>query len=175
MKAKRVAWNKGLSKDTDERLAKHGLAVSKSLKGCKGRQWDTAAKERQSAKMLEVVKENPSSYNYDNVCRRVQRFEYKGSYFHSSWEVIVAKFLEENNLSWSRKVEPSEYLWENKVHLYFPDFYVPELDIFIEVKGYEVKKDREKWKQFKKKLVVLKEKEVNEIIKGSFDIKTLGV
>ena len=52
-----------------------------------------------------------------------------------------------------------EYEWENKIHLYFPDFYLPDYDIYIEVKGYERERDRCKWKVVPN-LLVLKKKEI---------------
>lgn len=51
---------------------------------------------------------------------------------------------------------------------YFPDFYLPNLDLYIEVKGYERERDLAKWSQFPEKLIVLKKQEIEEIKKGTF-------
>ena len=148
--------------------------ISYAVKQHNKKYWTIEKREKHSNAMLQAVKDNPDSYNYNNVCRRVERIEYNGYRFHSSWEVIVAKFLDANEIAWSRKVTPAEYLWEGKKHLYFPDFYLPQLDVYVEVKGYEVKKDREKWNQFQQKLIVLKAKEIDSIVEGTFNIETLG-
>lgn len=131
--------------------------------------WTTEQKDKHSDVMLTAVIKHPDSYNYNNVCRRVKRFIYNGNYFHSSWEVDVAKYLDANNIKWTRKVKSFDYFWNGKIRQYFPDFYLSDVDIFLEVKGYEVDKDRAKWQQFPKKLFVLKNKEINEIRNGTYN------
>ena len=135
-----------------------------------GRQWSAADKEKHSKKMHQVVKENPDSYNLENVCRRVKNVEYNGVLFHSSWEAIFAKFLDENKINWERKVQPVEYILDSRPHLYFPDFYLPDFDTFVEVKGYVVNKDRVKWEQFKGRLLLIQEKEMKQISKRKYNI-----
>ena len=64
-----------------------------------------------------------------------KKFEYSSTYFRSNWEIIVAKWLDDNNIVW-------EYESENCVHVlsdghrYIIDFYLSELDCYIEVKGW---------------------------------------
>jgi hypothetical protein len=132
--------------------------------------WSEENRDKHSERMLLVVKQYPDSYNYDNVCRRVQRFEYAGEYLHSSWEVLVAEYLDENKIEWERKVRSFDYVWEDKTRQYFPDFYLPKFDIYLEVKGYEIEKDREKWKQFPKRLILIKFQEIEKILNKSFNI-----
>ena len=45
---------------------------------------------------------------------------------------------------------------------YVPDFWVEELNSYVEVKGYETALDRCKWSQFKEPLVVWKQTELKE-------------
>ena len=59
------------------------------------------------------------------------------------------------------------YIW-NGERTYFPDFYIESLDLYVEIKGYETDRDKAKWKQFPKKLRVIKKKEINEIKKNCF-------
>lgn len=135
--------------------------------------WTAENRDKHADAMLAAVISHPDSYNYDNVCRRVKRFEYNGSYLHSSWEVEVAKYLDANNIKWIRKTTSFDYVWENKVRQYFPDFYLPELDVYVEVKGYEVPKDRAKWDQFPKTLIIIKAQQIGEILNGTY--KLMGV
>lgn len=80
-------------------------------------------------------------------------------YLHGKWEVEVAKFLDTKKIKWYRNKIGFDYIYENRVHRYYPDFYLLDLDIFVEVKGYETEKDRQKWSQFPKKLSIIRYKE----------------
>lgn len=133
--------------------------------------WTQEHREKHSDTMLQAVKDNPNSYNYDNVCRRVERFVYGGQYFHSSWEVVVAKYLDENDICWTRKVESFDYIFNGKIHQYFPDFYLPDLDLYLEVKGYKIDRDDAKWNSFPKKLQIILEIDIKNITLKKF---TLG-
>ena len=73
------------------------------------------------------------------------KFEYKGIYFKSNWERIVAKNLDKNNIKW--KYEPQVFQLSND-EFYTPDFYLPEYDKWIEVKGYMYDHSRIKIKKF---------------------------
>ena len=84
-----------------------------------------------------------------------------------SWELIVAKWLDENNIKWTNKINPFTYTWNDTDHLYFPDFYLPDLDWYIEVKGYERERDLCKWAVVPN-LVIIKQKEIKEINQASY-------
>ena len=64
----------------------------------------------------------------------------------SSWEVACAEKLDELGIRWER--DPSlklEYRTKKlRLRNYIPDFYLPEYDIYLEVKGYWT--DAAKWK-----------------------------
>lgn len=58
----------------------------------------------------------------------------------SSWEEALAIRLDELNISWIR---PTSIKWEDdsgKTHNYFPDFYLPDYDIYIDPKNDQVYK-----------------------------------
>jgi len=136
--------------------------------------WNINSAEKRanhSLSMQRAVKENPDSYSSSNVCGRVKVVEYRGQKFHGNWEVDVAKWLDENNISWVRPNNPIEYEWNGKTHLYFPDFYLPEHDIFVEVKGYETERDTCKWAEVPN-LLTIKYHELKMIRNGQF---ALGV
>jgi hypothetical protein len=52
-----------------------------------------------------------------------------------------------------------------KSHRYFPDFYLPETEEYIEIKGYKTERDEAKWKYFPKdkKLTILFGTELKEL------------
>ena len=49
---------------------------------------------------------------------------------------------------------------KNQISCYTPDFWVEELNGYLEIKGYETELDRCKWKQFSETLTVWKKKEL---------------
>lgn len=56
----------------------------------------------------------------------------------SSWEIKLAKLLDEHNIKWDRNtVYKFPYIDMNgKNRNYYPDFYLTDYDLFVEVKGY---------------------------------------
>ena len=71
------------------------------------------------------------------------------------WEEKVAKYLDQQKISWTRPRNGVRYVYKNQEHYYFPDFYLNDKDLYIEVKGLETERDREKWKQFPFKLAII--------------------
>jgi hypothetical protein len=81
-----------------------------------------------------------------------------------TWELAVAKWLDENNYNWRRNTKRFQYVnLKNKISHYTPDFWVEELNGYLEVKGYETQLDRCKWSQFVEPLTVWKRKELTEM------------
>lgn len=125
---------------------------------------------KQSESMKKAVLENPESYSTKNVSGRVKSFDFKDSFnndvkIKGKWELKVAEFLNEKEIKWINKVEPSPYFWNESWHLYFPDFYLVDHDVYLEVKGFERDRDRKKWYGFKGKLFILRENEINDLEK----------
>lgn len=133
----------------------------------KGRTWSEEKRKVHSEIMKRVVRENPDSYSSSNVNGRVRHIKYKDIMLDSKWEVIVAKFLDEHNIKWSRPSNSFEYFWNNSYHSYYPDFYLEDYDTYIEVKGYVRDRDYYKWKVVNN-LIVITRKEIKEIESGSY-------
>ena len=69
--------------------------------------------------------------------RRLKRntILYNGILLDSTWELVLAKRLDELSINWIR---PEPIPWTDKqgrIHNYFPDFYLPEHDLFIDPKN----------------------------------------
>jgi len=109
--------------------------------------------------MQSVIEKYPESYSYKNFCGRSKKTLYNDQWMHSSWELIAAKWFDRNGIKWTKKVQGFKYSWNNSIKTYFPDFYLEDLDQYVEVKGYETDRDLEKWKAVPG-LIVLKEKEI---------------
>ncbi len=81
-----------------------------------------------------------------------------GHFVRSTWEANFARVLRYHGIEY--QYEPRRF---NIGYMtYTPDFYIPKFDLWIEVKGYDTNKARNKRKRFRKKygvrLVVVKAK-----------------
>jgi hypothetical protein len=130
---------------------------------------DPANREKQSKSMLEAVKKHPESYSASNVSGRVKSYEVGEFTVKGTWELEVAKYLNINDIKWTNIIDPIPYEWNGKVHSYFPDFYLTDFGIYIEVKGYQRDKDLAKWEVLDN-LIIIKQKEINEIKNNEYNI-----
>jgi hypothetical protein len=64
------------------------------------------------------------------------RFENKTVLLESSWELSIAKWLDDNQIDWIR---PKPIIWYDeqtkKTRLYYPDFYIPKLHLYLDPKN----------------------------------------
>lgn len=96
--------------------------------------------------------------------------EYKGILLDSSWELELAKRLDELNIKWIR---PNPIPWkddEGTVHNYFPDFYLPEYDKYLDPKNKHAIKVQEK-----KLKILLTQYENIDIIDSLEGCKTFSI
>ena len=156
-KIKGDVWNKGLTKESDERVRRNGESISNLYKSGKIKNWcDGLTKEtdkrlfKMSEKISDTILENVKNDNWHTSFSKSKIVKYKGIKFHGNWEVEFAKFLDIHNIEWKRNTQKFEYLFENKIHYYTPDFYLPTFDVFIEIKGYPTQRDFCKWNDFPK-------------------------
>lgn len=141
--------------------------LSKKMKSLwtseKRKQWSDKMKVQASLN----VENHPESYSYKNFCGRAKKELYNEEWMHSSWETIFAKWCDENEIKWTKRVPYFRYVWEGTERKYFPDFYLKELDLYVEVKGYETDRDTVKWSVVNN-LIIVKQKEINEIKSGIY-------
>jgi len=132
--------------------------------------WTEEEKLKQSERMRKIVKENPDSYSISNVCGRTKIVNYNGFKLNGKWELEVAKWLDKNNIKWTNIItNPFDYEWNGKIHSYFPDFYLIEKNLYLEVKGYERERDKFKWSVVPN-LKVLKNNEIKKIKSNTFSL-----
>jgi len=79
--------------------------------------------------------------------------------------VLVAKWLDSFKIVWIRKIGGIKYLWNGKEKTYFTDFYLPTLNLFVEVTGYQTDRDKCKWAMVPN-LVLIKKREIDLIQQG---------
>lgn len=152
-----IPWNKGLTKDTDDRVKKYGdtnhnrYAKGEIKSWCDGLTKETDDRIKKYASKISDTISNKIE-NGEWHCQNRQRIEYKDSIFDSTWEFEFVKFLDFHNIKWVRNEHSFVYIFENSEHRYFPDLYLPDYDLYIEIKGRVIEKDKAKWEQFNKKL-----------------------
>lgn len=139
----------------------------KLSKASTGRYHTKESKEKISLRMKEVAKDNP---NYSFSKNKYFKKEIiNGFRMDSSWESIFANYLNKNNIKWIKNKKSFRYIFENEKHSYYPDFYLEDFDLYVEIKGRETERDKAKYKVVDN-LLVLRAKEIDEINKNIFNI-----
>ena len=118
-------WNKGLTKEIDERIARQAVKQAISMKG-KNRRPHTEA-EKQLRRELAYKRKIGGFFMRRGI-------DYNGIKLDSTYEVEVAKSLDANNIKWER-CKRFPYVVEGKLHYYTPDFYLPEYNIYLDPKN----------------------------------------
>lgn len=168
-----IAWNKGLTKYTDERVAKNGQAITNGYKSGKiqplrGAQNPSSNPEVRK-KISETIRQKARNGEWHTSLATKMHHHYNGYDFDGKWEVAFAVYLDLCNIPYVRNSDRFPYTYNNQSSTYTPDFYLPATDEYIEIKGYSCGRDYAKWKQFPsdKRLVILKEKDLLAL--GVFD------
>lgn len=108
----------------------------------------------------------------NNSGGRCKWFEVSGIKVQGTWERNVAEKFNELNIKWEKvKTYPFEYIKDGKVKRYSPDFYLPEYDVYLEIKGYWWGNDREKMDLVIKqnpnvKIVIVEKDDYKRILQG---------
>lgn len=129
------------------------------------------SRKKISAAMKKAVAEHPDSYSSSNR-GRTKQIIVDGIKFQGQWEVDFYLWAKASGLNPQRATEGFNYHW-NGERTYFPDFYIESTDWYVEVKGYETDRDRAKWNQFPKKLLVVREQSIKDIRNNTFTVDRL--
>lgn len=128
----------------------------------RGKEWHQKNGERISKTISDKVSKN----EWHTSLARHMHIDYNGVDLHGSWELKYAQYLDKHKIEWVRNKDSFSYFYNGKDRKYTPDFYLPQTDEYIEIKGYRTAKDSAKWEQFPKhrKLVVLLKKELETLL-----------
>jgi len=166
-------WNKGLTKDTDERVLKYSESFKNNIKsgitqpGFTGKKHSKEYKEKLSLKQA-------ISYS-GGLCKWIPYKKKDGNIVNlqGTWEVKFAEYLDSNDIEWFKpgngKLEYSFYWIDDKgvKRVYTPDFYIPAEDKYYEIKGYWREKDRDKMKKVLEqnniKIEIIQKKQMKEL------------
>lgn len=173
----RQAWNKGLSKETDERILKSSQTYNKNkelgLHDIKYGKNNSSSRPEVKQKISETCLKKSKDGTWHISLSKHMHYNYKGNDLHGTWEVAYAIYLDENNIKWIRNTKRFKYNYQGKIHYYIPDFYLIDTDEYIEIKGYSTDKDYNKWRDFPKdkKLTVLKYEDLLKLNIFNINIK----
>lgn len=129
----------------------------------------TCSKECFSKNMSDLCKARPDMGKNNNKHARWYQSPIAGRvWLESSWEVNVAMILDKNNIKWLRP--KNGFLWKDeaqKEHKYYPDFYLPNANIYLDPKNpwvwtRDLFKLNAVVEQHKIKLFILKKDDIKE-------------
>lgn len=120
-----IPWNKGLKSNIP--------AWNKGIKGSTSGKAKTIEGELERIrKITEKAKLNNGGYRCGSG--RGKKGWYKGIFCDSSWELAYVIYCLDHNIDIRRNTEKRQYVWEDKVKSYIPDFIVG--GNIVEIKGY---------------------------------------
>lgn len=106
------------------------------------------------------IKASTSNRPYQNGSRKTQYFfnitQGKDVLLESSWEVNIATLLDVNGIKWIRP-EPIKWIDDSeKLRYYYPDFYLPEFQVYLDPKNpYCMKQDVDKMRIVSDKIDII--------------------
>lgn len=134
-------WNKGLTKE-DPRVAQNGFAVSKTMKQkvAEGTlSFYNPTLEQRAATSARMSTQNPGG--------RCKWFQVGSESVQGTWERDLALRMEALGILWHKRKPNRSWKYttpDGVQHRYTPDFFLPEANLKLEVKGYWWGQDRAK-------------------------------
>ena len=174
------AWNKGKTNEElygKEKAAELSARVSAKLIGHPN--LGVAGTKKTEEQRREKIR-NSINKRYKNgwmpKAGRCKKIDYNSPIAElikvdGTWELEVAQYLDKIGVKWKRNKNRFAYNYDSKERFYTPDFYIEDIDSYLEVKGFETDKDRSKWSQFDHKLLVWKKQEIKAIKNGDDILK----
>lgn len=117
-------------------------------------------RDKQKFCSVKCSHKNPLAGGYRLGSGRSKSGWYRGFYCGSTWELAFLIWALDHKMPVERCTEKFKYEFEG-TRTYLPDFVIG--DMFVEIKGYDTDQTRAKIAQFPKKLVVLREDDLEPI------------
>lgn len=141
-----IPWNKGLTVETDSRVAVgHQKLMARYKSGELKGSWNGRHHTEETKKQMSNSALNSP---HQRICKKTLPYTKKDGTvvnLDSSYERFVAEWLDKHNIEWTRP-DPLNWIDSNGiVHHYFPDFYIPSKNIYLDPKNeYSFKEQEEK-------------------------------
>ena len=163
-------WNKGLTKETDNRVLKGSQNIIKAFKDGANPGW---YKHHRHSKETKNILSQQAKERYMNGwevrCGRAKKYNYNSKVcgnikVDGMWELAVSYYLDSINVVWKRNTKRFPYInLKGNDSTYCPDFWIEDWNTYLEVKGYETDLDKCKWKQFTENLIIWKADKLIEL------------
>jgi len=100
-------------------------------------------------KISRSCKGKTGGYRTKSGTSRIHGSYYKGIWMDSSWELRCAIRMDEKGIKWERDYNRYLVYFDDngEEHKYHPDFYLPNLNVYLEIRGYDKKERRYKIKK----------------------------
>jgi hypothetical protein len=125
---------------------KFNETISKSLKGKSSGKASTPEKELERKQKISNSMKGNKNWMFNKHHGNAKQGWYNNIHCDSTWELAFLVYYKEHNFYIDRCNEKFEYIWNNKKHIYIPDFITN--GGIIEIKGRKTKQSLEKEKQF---------------------------
>lgn len=140
------AWNKGLTKETDERIVKQTINAAIGYKkwreenpdyiwSSSGCLEDPVAEAARRKKISESMKKNPEAGGRRHGSGRGKKGWYKGFFCDSTYELAYIIYNLDHNIDFKKCERIYTYTYKGETHKYYPDFELPDGSL-VETKGY---------------------------------------
>ena len=160
-KGERTTWNKGLNKETDDRLKQSSNTYLQRIKNGSIIPSFKGKKHTEETKKILSMKANKTPVK---GVGKGKKGWFKGFWCDSSWELAWVIYNLDNGIKFKRNTRGYDYIWKNEIHKFFPDF-ILEDGTFIEIKGYYDERSQIKIKTFTGgKIKILTGKDITNIV-----------
>lgn len=133
-----VAWNKGFTKNTDNRVKAHAQGLKEKFK--KGiLKFRDLTPTQIIQRNLKLSLKTGGPRLYGGIGKHSKYIKKDGQIFYcqSTMEHKMCEILDILNLKWTRNNIGFRYTTlEGKLRRYYPDFYIGDYKMFLETKGY---------------------------------------
>lgn len=121
------------------RKNKHIASTEELTRRCAGCKQNFLVKYISSKKKYcsqKCIKQYAIIGGYRENSTKLHRCIYKGISMHSGSEKKFAEILDKNGISWIKNSNQFyKYIFNNKNKKYYPDFYLPDFKLWVEIKG----------------------------------------
>ena len=121
-------WREDNKEKCDKLYKKLGKLTSERRRGKPGHKWSEEDKKRISEQRIKYLE------THNAVCKWYECSN--GIKVQGTWELRVAETLIKRSIKFERK-----RIMYQKTHRYTPDFYLPDYDLYLEVKGFRRNRD----------------------------------
>lgn len=98
--------------------------------------------------------------------RSIKTGYYKQMWIDSGWELCYVLYNEDHNIKFERNIYKFPYTYKGYTKNYIPDFYLPDKDVYVEIKGKEPNICQYKYAALPvDKLIILRQKEMQPYVK----------